>query len=408
MDNMQLIEIIKKKVADRLEKIDESVLTDDFVKNIIDDEILSCYECSKIEIKQKIEIASNLFNCLRRYGEIQPLLEDPEITEIMINSTDKIFIEKNGKIIKTDIKITDAQKLENIVQSMVSKANRAVNEAQPIVDSRLPDGSRINVVLGSVSVGGTILTIRKFSKQRYTIEKLIENGTITQEAACFLNKIVKSKYNIFISGGTGSGKTTFLNILADFIPEQERIITIEDSAELQIQHDNLVRLESRNANYEGKGAVSLRDLIRTALRMRPDRIIIGEVRGEEAFDMLQAMNTGHEGSMSTGHANSCRDMLKRLEMMVMMGVDMPVEAIRQQIACAVDIIIHLARMRDGRRVVTEICEIENVKEGNIIVNQLFNIEEKKETSKTVFYLARTNKTLINDEKLKFIYQGKAF
>lgn len=401
MNNVHLIKNIKNKVIKRLENIGDSEFEDEYVKNIIDDEILNSPECSKVEIKEKIEIASNLFNSLRRYGEIQPLIEDPEITEIMVNSMDKIFIEKHGKITKTDIKISDPQKLENIIQSMVSKANRAVNEAHPIVDSRLPDGSRINVVLGNISVGGTVLTIRKFSKQFFSIEKLINNGSVSQEAACLLDNLVRAKYNIFISGGTGSGKTTFLNALAGFIPEHERIITIEDSAELQIKHDNLVRLESRNANFEGKGAVTIRDLIRTALRMRPDRIIIGEVRGEEAFDMLQAMNTGHEGSMSTGHGNSCRDMLKRLEMMVMMGVDMPVEAIRQQIACAIDIVIHLVRMRDGRRIVSEICEVEDVKNGNIIVNPLFKLEQKKEDSKTTFYLAKTDNKFVNDEKLKF-------
>lgn len=331
-----------------------------------------------IPLQEKIELSRELFHAFRKLDILQDLIEDEDISEIMINGTDTIFLEKNGHIFESDRRFSSAGKLEDVIQQIVAGTNRYVNEAAPITDARLKDGSRVNVVLRPVALNGPIVTIRKFPKDKVTMEQLISWGSITAEAVEFLKLLVGSKYNIFVSGGTGSGKTTFLNALSDYIPKDERIITIEDNAELQIKGvPNLVRLEARNANLEGQGAVSIRDLIKSALRMRPDRIVVGEVRGEETVDMISsAMLNGHSGSMSTGHANNPADMLRRLETMMMMGIDMPLAAIRRQVASAIDIIIHLGRIRDKTRKVLEIAEVLNFEDGEIQIQTLYEYQEE--------------------------------
>jgi len=351
-----------------------------------------------LEIKTVVDAT---FNQMRRLDVIEPFIHDREVTEIMINGPDKIFIEKNGVIHKTDVRFESRERLEDIIQVIVGKVNRSVNEAEPIVDARLEDGSRVNVVLPPIALNGPIVTIRKFPEKPMTIEDLIRYESITQEAAEFLDKLVKSKYNIFICGGTGSGKTSFLNALSSLIPHNERIVTIEDSAELQLLSiENLVRLETRNANTEGKGEIKMKSLIKTSLRMRPERIIVGEVRGEEALDMLQAMNTGHDGSMSTGHANSTRDMLSRLETMVLMAAPLPLDAIRKQIASALDIMIFLSRLRDHTRRTMEISEVLGYKNGVIELNPLFVFEYEGEApdGRVIGQLKRTGNCMVNQWK----------
>ena len=324
-----------------------------------------------------MEFGRDLFNAFRKLDILQELLEDESITEIMINGLENIFVEKKGEIYQYEKRFVSRKKLEDIAQQIASGCNRTVNEAEPIVDARLPDGSRVNLVLLPVALNGPIITIRKFPKAGITMKHLIAWGSISREAAEFLEMLVKAKYNMFISGGTGSGKTTFLNALSQFIPEDERIITIEDNAELRLQSlPNLVRLEARNANMEGEGRIDIRELIRTALRMRPDRVIVGEVRSAETIDMLQAMNTGHDGSLSTGHGNSPKDMIGRLETMVLMGMEIPIEAVQRQIASGIDIIIHLGRMRDKTRKVLEIIEITGYEKGEIQMNALYEFQEK--------------------------------
>jgi len=328
-----------------------------------------------ITLKEKIRMGRELFNAFRKLNILQELVEDSDITEIMINGTENIFIEKNGKISLSDKRFLSKSRLEDVAQQIVSETNRMVNEATPIADARLRDGSRVNIVLPPIALNGPIITIRKFPKEPITMKKLIQMESINAEAADFLKQLVQAKYNIFLSGGTGSGKTTFLNALAEYIPEEERIITIEDNAELQIQNiPNLVRLETRSASIEGQGEVTIRKLIWSALRMRPSRIIVGEVRGVEALDMLQAMNTGHSGSMSTGHANNSEDMLSRLETMVLMGMEIPLPAIRRQIASAINIIVHLGRMKDKSRKVLEIKEVLGYEDGEIKLQSLFKFE----------------------------------
>ena len=331
-----------------------------------------------IPLQTKIKTGRELFNAFRKLDILQELVEDDEITEIMINGTSNIFLEKNGVIKESDKRFVSSSRLEDVIQQIVSKINRYVNEASPIVDARLDDGSRVNVVLKPVAINGPILTIRKFPKEKLTMERLIESGSITKEAAEFMRKAVISKMNIFISGGTGSGKTTFLNALSDYIPEDERLITIEDNAELQISKvRNLVRLEARNSTMEGQGEITISDLLKSALRMRPDRIIVGEVRGREVMDMINSMLNGHSGSMSTGHGNNTKDMLKRLEvLMTSAEINVPLEAVRGQIASALDIIIHLGRLRDKSRKVLEISEITGVKEGEIKTNVLYEFQEE--------------------------------
>ncbi|WP_132278820.1 CpaF family protein [Natranaerovirga hydrolytica] len=373
------------------------------IQEIIDEVLFKKSKTDFLSLSQREQLSIDLFNTIRRLDVIQSLIEDTTITEIMVNGANAIFVEKDGQIIQWDKTFESQEKLEDVIQQIVSKVNRTVNEASPIVDARLQDGSRINVVLPPIALNGPILTIRKFPEKPLTIEQLIKWNSITTEVAHTLEKLVKAKYNIFISGGTGSGKTTFLNALSNFIPKDERIITIEDSAELQIKSvDNLVRLETRNANMEGKNAITIRALIKSSLRMRPDRIVVGEVRGSEALDMLQAMNTGHDGSLSTGHANSTKDMLSRLETMVLVGANMPLEAIRQQIASAIDIIIHLGRLRDKSRRVLEIVEVLNYEQGRIKMNPLYQFIETGETAegKIIGQLKRTENPLNSTLKLE--------
>lgn len=331
-----------------------------------------------LSLSEKIRISRELFNAFRRLDILQDLIEDDTVTEIMVNGIENIFYEKGGRIFRTDRHFISEDRLNDVIQQIVGSANRYVNETSPIVDARLSDGSRVNVVLKPVAVNGPIMTIRKFPKEAITMKQLVRMGSLTEEAAAFIEILVKSKYNIFVSGGTGAGKTTFLNAMSDYIPKDERIITIEDNAELQIRGvDNLVSLESRNANLEGEGAVSIRDLIKSALRMRPDRIIVGEVRGEETVDMISsAMLNGHSGSMSTGHANNPADMLHRLETMMMMGIDLPLQAIQRQIASALDVIIHLGRLRDKSRRVLQIEEILGYEEGRIQTKTLYEFREE--------------------------------
>ena len=355
-------------------------------------------------IQQRVSIVQQVYSSIRGFGLLDSIISDDTITEVMINGPDNVFIEQNGRLFKMDKHFESQRKLEDVIQRIVGLAGREVNQANPICDTRLPDGSRVNVVLPPIALCGPTLTIRKFSKTPMTIEKLIQYGSITQEIADKLEILVRAKYNIFISGGTGSGKTTFLNALSNYIPKDERVITIEDSAELQITGvDNLVSLETRNANTSGAGQITIRDLIKSSLRMRPERIIVGEVRGGEALDMLQAMNTGHDGSLSTGHANSTQDMLSRLETMVLQGAEgLPLEAIKQQIASAVDIIIHLSRLRDKSRKTMEITEVVGVENGQIILNPLYKFEEDANSTleKVSGSLKRTDNKMINDFKLK--------
>ena len=388
---------------------DEISLHIDVTKDYEDEEVrLIIEECvfeksKKIYLNadQKNEMVNIIFNSMRRLDALQPLIEDKSVTEIMINGPDTIFVERYGKVSKENIKFENEEKLRSIIQMIVSKVNRTVNESSPIVDARLKDGSRVSVVLPPVALNGPIMTIRKFPEKPMTIANLVKAGSLTDEAAEFLQALVKARYNIFICGGTGSGKTTFLNAMSNFIPPYERIVTIEDSAELQIIGvENIVRLETRNANTEGKGEVTIRDLIKTSLRMRPDRIVVGEVRGAEALDMLQAMNTGHDGSLSTGHANSTYDMLSRLETMVLCGALLPLEAIRQQIASAVNIIIHLGRLRDLSRRTLEITEVVQYKDGAIQLNPLFIFIEdgEIEEGKVEGSLKATGNKIINMRK----------
>lgn len=329
-----------------------------------------------LSLKEKTELGKELFNTFRKLDVLQEFLEDESITEVMINGTQSIFLERDGKILQSEKRFASRRKLEDVIQQIVSETNRMVNESTPIVDTRLSDGSRVNVVLYPIALNGPIVTIRKFTKEIITLERLQTLGSVDKDIISFLKILIKSKYNIFISGGTGSGKTTFLNALSQYIPNDERVITIEDNAELKLAGiPNLVSLEARTANVEGKGEISIRDLIRTALRMRPDRIIVGEVRGKEAIDMLQAMNTGHDGSLSTGHANSPGDMISRLETMVLMGMDLPLPAIQRQIASGLDILIHLGRLRDKSRKVLSVEEIVGYENGTVKRNVLYRFQE---------------------------------
>ena len=376
-------------------------LTDDELLERIQERVLEAAKVNYLSLSVKAKMINDIFHSMRGLDVLQDLLEDSSITEIMINGPNHIFIEQDGRLFETNLRFSSEERLESVVSNIASDINRTVNEANPICDARLKDGSRVNIVMPPVALNGTTVTIRKFPEDPWTIEKLVKMGSLTKEVAYFLECLVKAKYNIFVSGGTGTGKTTFLNALSNFIPKDERIITIEDSAELQIKGiSNLVRLETKNANLEGKGQITIRDLIKSSLRMRPERIVVGEVRGAEALDMLQAMNTGHDGSLSTGHANSARDILTRLETMVLTGADMPIEAIRQQIASAVDIIIQLSRFRDKSRRVMEIVEVIGYEKGVIQLNQLyhFEIEGETEQKKIIGNLQKSN-DLQHKEKL---------
>ena len=376
------------------------------IEKLVGEQLGSLY----IPIHERVNLADELYSSIRGLGLLDMIIKDDDITEVMINGTDEIFIEKNGKIKRLNQSFENQRKLEDIIQRIVGRAGREVNQSNPIVDTRLPDGSRVSVVLPPIALKGPTLTIRKFSKTPMTVEQLIKYKSITPQIAKVLETLVKAKYNIFISGGTGSGKTTFLNALSNYIPKNERVITIEDSAELQIAGiENLVKMETRNSNSTGKGMITIRDLIRTSLRMRPERIIVGEVRGAETLDMLQAMNTGHDGSLSTGHANSTKDMLSRLETMVLMGAEgLPLEAMRQQISSAVDIIIHLSRLRDHSRKTMEISEVMGIKDGEIELNPLYVFEESEESTmdNVIGELKRTKNPLKNTYKLKLMgYKG---
>ena len=354
------------------------------IQEMIDDMVVTFGKKYTLSLKERQELSNEIFYSIRKLDILQELVDAPDVTEIMVNGTDNIFIEKAGRLIKYDKKFESRQKLEDVIQQIVAKCNRAVNEASPIVDARLENGSRVNIVLAPVALNGPIVTIRRFPDHPISMEDLIKFGSITAEAADKLRKLVLAGYNIFISGGTGSGKTTFLNALSHYIPKTERIITIEDSAELQLYElPNLVRLETRNANADGVREISIRDLIKSSLRMRPDRIIVGEVRGGEAIDMLQALNTGHDGSLSTGHSNSSKDMLTRLETMVLMGMELPLAAVRRQIASGVEIIVHLGRLRDKSRRVLEIAEVTGYEDGEITIRPIYAFEETGEEGERI-------------------------
>ena len=401
VEEQEFISELRKYVTDNfpLSRMNDQDL-ETKIEELVTERIGNQY-CS---IEQRVSIVQEIYSSIRGFGLLDTIMNDDSITEIMINGPDHIFIEQNGRLFRMDKKFESQRRLEDVIQRIVGMAGREVNQANPICDTRLPDGSRVNVVLPPIALCGPTLTIRKFSKTPMTIQKLIEYGSLTQEIADKLQILVKAKYNIFISGGTGSGKTTFLNALSNYIPKDERVITIEDSAELQITGiENLVSLETRNANASGAGQITIRDLIKSSLRMRPERIIVGEVRGGEALDMLQAMNTGHDGSLSTGHANSTEDMLSRLETMVLQGAaGLPLAAIRQQIASAVDIIIHLSRLRDKTRKTMEITEVLGYEDGEIKLNPLYVFEEDEKSTleKVSGRLVRTKNKLFNDRKLK--------
>ncbi len=390
-------------------ELKERVLAEvDLTRELSDEEICLLIEkyvedyshIHALTLKERELLEKALFYSMRKFDAIQELLEDPAVTEIMVNGAEHIFYEKEGRLMESKSRFSSKEKLNDVIQQMAGNNNRMVNEASPIVDTRLPDGSRVNIVLEPVSIDGSAISIRKFPEKPILMENLIRMGSVSEEAAGFLRLLVESGYNIFVSGGTGSGKTTFLNALSQYIPREERIITIEDSAELQlVDKPNLVRLETRNANTEGVEPITIRDLIRTALRMRPERIIVGECRGAEALDMLQAMNTGHDGSLSTGHANSCRDMLSRMETMVLMGMELPLSAIRSQIASGIDILVHLGRLRDKSRKVLHIAEIAGMEHGEIKLHELFRFVEEGEGGREVCgKLVRTGE-LIAREKL---------
>ena len=380
MEYTELKKELRNKVQERMNFVKD--FTDEEVEDIIDEVILEEGRLAACPVWIRRRLRKELFDSLRRLDILQAFVEDSSVTEIMINGPEHIFVEQDGKLRKLEAGFESQEKLQDVIQQIVAGCNRVVNEASPIVDARLDNGSRVNIVMNPIALNGPIVTIRRFPDKPITMERLIQINSISQEAASFLERLVKSGYNIFISGGTGSGKTTFLNALSHYIPSEERIITIEDSAELQLQGlSNLVQLETRNSNVEGCREITIRELIRTSLRMRPNRIVVGEVRGAEAIDMLQCLNTGHDGSMSTGHANSARDMLARLENMVLMGMDIPLAAIRQQIASGVDIIVHLGRLRDKSRKVLEITEVMECEKNEFRLNSLFRVEEEGEDGK---------------------------
>ncbi len=401
---MRDLEDIRQKLKDSIMSrfSMEKELSDDEVRTIIDETIMEQGRSLGLSLLEKQELSKDMFYTIRRLDILQELTDDPKVTEIMINGKDNIFVERAGRLFRWEKSFSSEEKLEDVIQQIVASCNRTVNEASPIVDARLANGSRVNVVLAPVALNGPIVTIRRFPEKPIQMDDLERFGAITREVIDFLKQLVVAGYNIFISGGTGSGKTTFLNALSNFIPKDERIITIEDSAELQIQGvPNLVRLETRNANVEGCKEISMRDLIRSSLRMRPDRIVVGEVRGSEALDMVQAMNTGHDGSLSTGHANSAADMLSRLETMILMGMDLPLSAIRGQLASGIDVIVHLGRLRDKSRKVLQVVEILEYRDDVIETAVLYEFEEEgeDEQGRIIGSLKKRN-TLEHREKLR--------
>ena len=393
---------LKQEIKSRLlEKLDHSMeMEDEAVQELVENEVWLMGKETYIPLAEKKRLCREIYYAIRKYDVLQELLEDETVTEIMVNGPDHIFIEKEGRLQQWQTAFESEDKLLDVIQQIVAKANRVVNESSPIVDARL-FGSRVHVVLPPVALNGPILTIRRFGKTPLLIPELLRLGSVSQEICTFLEKLVIAGYNIFISGGTGSGKTTFLNALSSFIPRTERIITIEDSAELLIQgNDNLVRLETRNANVEGCKPVTIRDLIRASLRMRPDRIIVGEVRGAEAIDMLQALNTGHDGSLSTGHANSAADMIARLETMVLMGMELPLAAIRRQIAGGVDLIVHLGRLRDKSRRVLSVSEVVGYEQGEVLLSVIYEFQETGERNGKVQGIWKKTGSLVHTEKLQ--------
>ncbi|MDO4773261.1 MAG: CpaF family protein [Bacillota bacterium] len=391
---------IREETIRKLSEIE--IVSDELLKEMISNELIHSEASKQFSVGQRIEMIERIFADIRGFDVLQTLLDDPSISEIMVNGVQKIFVEKHGKLLETPLSFDDEERLEYIIQKMVSKVGRTVNTMHPIVDARLESGDRINVVLPPVSLNGPILTIRKFQDGSLNMDQLIKIGTLSRECATELKTWMGQKYNIFISGGTGSGKTTFLNALAEYIGPQERVISMEDSAELRLQNlNNWIRLESRNKNAEGEGEITIRDLLKTSLRMRPDRIIVGEIRGKEALDMLQAMNTGHDGSLSTGHANSPLDMLRRIETMVMSSSDIPLPSIKNQIQSAIDILIHIARFPDGSRKITKICAVDDSTSNDYRLIDIYRFQSPDhERSASFGRLERTGEDPEAIEKLK--------
>lgn len=401
MSNEEVFETLRKEILKELEFSGD--ISDERLEEIIAQKLSKYSREHYISLERKVLLGKELLHSMRKLDILQDLIDDESVTEIMVNGYKTIFIEKDGALFKTQKEFASNQRYSDIIQQIVAGCNRAVNDSSPIVDARLSGGSRVNIVLNPIAINGPIMTIRRFPDSPFTMKQLIGIGSITEEAAEFLKAAVRAGYNIIVAGGTGSGKTTFLNALSAYIPPDERIITIEDSAELQIQGiENLVRLETKNANVEGCTPITIRDLIKTSLRMRPDRIIVGEVRGAEAMDMIcSAMNCGHDGSMSTVHANSAKDTIGRLETMILMAVDLPVNAIRRQICSGVDIIVHLGRMRDKSRKVLEISELDRYENGEIVFNNLYRFEENRHSTETIVLgeLQRIGK-MKHEEKFK--------
>lgn len=409
---MRRYEMERSSMTQEMEQLRQKILTkldltrdtgDDELEELIYSEVGEYSRQQGLSMKQRAQFQREIYHSLRKLDALQELIDDAEVTEVMVNGPDAIFFEKAGHVQKWDRRFYSKEKLEDVIQQIVAAGNKIVNEANPIVDTRLKDGSRVNIVLSPVAIDGSAITIRKFPEHPMRMEQLVQLGAVSEEVVDFLKQLVEAGYNIFISGGTGAGKTTFLNALSEFIPFEERLITIEDSAELQIRSiPNLIRLETRSANMEGVREISIRDLIRTSLRMRPDRIIVGECRGAETLDMLQAMNTGHDGSISTGHANSSQDMLKRLETMVLMGMDLPIQAIRGQIASGIQILIHLGRMRDCSRKVLNVDEIDGIKDGEILTHSIYRFKEIRQSEEEGKVIGTWEKTgvLQNTDKLK--------
>ncbi|MGN0140939.1 MAG: CpaF family protein [Roseburia sp.] len=390
---------LREQILDGLDLSRE--IPDDDVYDMVEETVAAFAREHGGTLAERETMVQQLFNSLRKLDVLQELLEDPEITEIMVNGAAHIFYEKRGRLYESERQFVSKEKLNDVIQQMAGISNRMVNEASPIVDTRLKDGSRVNIVLEPIAIDGSAISIRKFPEKPIRMKDLIEIGSLSEQAAEVLKILVKSGYNIFVSGGTGSGKTTFLNALSQYIPREERIITIEDSAELQLlDKPNLVRLETRNVNTEGVQPITIRDLIRTALRMRPTRIVVGECRGAEALDVLQAMNTGHDGSLSTGHANSCRDMLSRLETMVLMGMELPLPAIRSQIASGIDVLVHLGRLRDKSRKVLNITEVLEMEQGEIQLNEIFRFVEDGQEGELVHGTMRCVGQLQHQEKCR--------
>lgn len=393
----EIIQLVRERLSNESEAISDAKAA-----VIIEEAVLEKGENAGLGFREKKLLAEKVFNATRKELDIlQPFADEDDIKEIMVNGPERIFVEKAGKMIELPINFESRELLEDLIRRIASKVHREINDINPIVDARLEDGSRVNAVYSNIAVNGPILTIRKFPKRTFTMEDLINQGSISEEAANFLKAMVETGHNIFVSGGTSSGKTTFLNVLSDFIPEDERVIVIEDSAELQIEGiRNIVRLETKNANSQGKGEVSIRQLIKTAMRMRPDRIIVGEVRGSEALDMLQALNSGHDGCMSTGHSNSAEGMMYRLETMVLTAESLPLDAVRKQIASALDLIVHLGRFSDMSRKVMEIGEVVALESGGIGINRLFEMKNGK--------LEPTGNRLVNKSKIQMRWRGDDF